>query len=58
MEEHSIITTNKDINREGEHIPKGSEGAIVHIYKQREAYIVEFDNDIVVTVYHDEIKEG
>jgi hypothetical protein len=57
MEEHSIITTNQDINREGEHIPKGSEGAIVHIYEQGKAYEVEFDDCNVVTVYHDEIKQ-
>jgi hypothetical protein len=57
MEEHSTITTNQDIDREGEHIPKESEGVIVHIYEQGKAYEVEFDDCKVVTVYHNEIKE-
>jgi len=57
MKEHSIIITDKDIDREDEHIPKGSEGVIVHIYEQGKAYEVEFDGCKVVTVYHDEIKQ-
>lgn len=57
MKEHSIITINQDIDREDEHIDKGSEGVIVHIYEQGKAYEVEFDGCKVVTVYHDEIKQ-
>jgi hypothetical protein len=57
MEEHSIITINQDIDREGEHIDKGSKGVIVHIYEQGKAYAVEFDNCKVVTVYQNEIKQ-
>ena len=58
MIEHDIITTSRDINREGERIPKGSQGTIVHIYIQDTIFEVEFNdlpNNPVITVYKSEI---
>lgn len=56
MQEHDIVVTVCDIDREDEHVPAGSKGAIVSVYNSGEAYAVEFDNFIVVTVYPNEIK--
>lgn len=58
MIEHDIITTSQDINREGERIPKGSQGTIVHIYIQDTVFEVEFNdlpNNPVIAVYKFEI---
>lgn len=60
MVEHTAITTSREIKREGEVIPSGSIGTIVHIYSGMKACVVEFcdlpDNP-VVTIYPSEIKE-
>lgn len=58
MQEHDIVVSTQDIDREDEHVPAGSEGAIVSVYNNGEAYAVEFDGCKVVTVYPDEIKEA
>jgi hypothetical protein len=58
MIEHQIITTSRKILREGEVIPVGSTGTVVHVFKDKDASVVEF-NDLpdnpVVTVYSSEI---
>lgn len=56
--EHDIIKTLKEIKREGSIIPKDTKGTIVHVFKDRKAYLVEFNSiqdNPTVTVYVDEI---
>lgn len=40
--EHQMVRTNKILEYEGSGVPRYSEGTIVHIYNNGEAYEVEF----------------
>jgi hypothetical protein len=42
--EHEVIETTMNIFRDGHYIPENSSGVVVHVYKEGEAYEVEFPN--------------
>ena len=55
FKEHDVVRTITDIEIEGEKIMRGTEGAVVSVYRNGEAYAVEFvsaqSSMVVVTVY-------
>ena len=59
--EHQMVETDVDIYREGHYIPEGSNGVIVHIYPEKDAYEIEFPmikNNPVITCHEHEITEA
>jgi hypothetical protein len=49
-----VITTSRDIDREGHSIQKGSKGTIVHVYKGSDCYAAEFTavpENAIINIY-------
>jgi hypothetical protein len=56
--EHSLVTTSHKFKREGQLIPADSQGTIIHVYKGKNAYAVEFTdlpNNPIVTMYESDM---
>jgi len=56
--EKDMIETICEINRNGHSIPENSLGVIVHVYKNQNAFEVEFPEGKIVTLTPDEIQEN
>ena len=58
MKENQEVITISEIKREGVLIPANSKGVIIHVYKDKKAYVVEFLELLdspVVTMYERDI---
>ena len=57
--EHEVVRAITNIENEGEKVAKGTEGTVVSVYRNGEAYAVEFvaqASMVVVTVYANQLE--